>query len=134
MSGATNEINKVTSTIIGVAGKLIIYALVILLMYEGVTRGYQFGYDIFYPTSVAQAPGVDMKVSISEESVWEIGKALKSGGLIESEYTFWVQSFFYEYGGDFKVIPGTYILNNSMTPKEIIIILREGPKEEEAAQ
>ena len=40
MSNTTNEINKVTGTIIRVSWKLIVYAVVVLLLYEGVTRGY----------------------------------------------------------------------------------------------
>ena len=48
MSNTTNEINKVTGTIIRVSWKLIVYALAILFLYEGATRGYQFGYDVFY--------------------------------------------------------------------------------------
>ena len=42
MSQMTKEINAITGTIIGVSGKLIIYALVILLLVEGMTRGYAF--------------------------------------------------------------------------------------------
>ena len=47
MSDTTKEINKVTGTIIRVSWKLIIYALAILMLYEGITRGYAFGHDIF---------------------------------------------------------------------------------------
>ena len=39
---------------------------------------------------------------------------------------------FYEYGrSDNPVLPGTYLLNNSMTGKEIILELRDGVTEEE---
>ena len=46
MSQMTKEINAITGTIIGVSGKLIIYALVILLLVEGMTRGYAFGHEV----------------------------------------------------------------------------------------
>ena len=39
MSHITRDINKVTGTVIGISGKLILYALVILLLAEGITRG-----------------------------------------------------------------------------------------------
>ena len=57
MSRATKEINRITGAIIGISGRLIVCALVVLLLYEGVTKGYEFGHDIFYATSVEAAPG-----------------------------------------------------------------------------
>ena len=48
MSDTTREINKVTGTIIRVSWKLIVYAVVALFLYEGITRGYAFGHDIFF--------------------------------------------------------------------------------------
>lgn len=137
MSHATKEINKITGTIIGVSGKLIVYALVILLLYEGISSGFQFGYEVFHPAPMAAAPGVDMQVTIDEgESVSEISAALKASGLIGNEYVFLIQCRFYEYGsGEHEVLPGAYVLNNSMTSKEIIVSLRDGPpKEEETTQ
>ena len=58
MSQVTKEINAITGTIIGVSGKLIIYALVILLLVEGMTRGYAFGHEVFYATAMEPEPGV----------------------------------------------------------------------------
>ena len=133
MSNTTNEINKVTGTIIRGSWKLIVYALAILFLYEGATRGYQFGYDVFYSSGMASKPGVDMRVTIGEgEKVADIGAALERGGLIKNKYAFFIQSLFYDYGGsEHPVEAGTYILNNSMTSKEIILILREGMEEPE---
>ncbi|MCI8517757.1 MAG: endolytic transglycosylase MltG [Hungatella sp.] len=128
MSNTTNEINKVTGTIIRVSWKLIVYAVIVLAMYEGISRGYQFGHDIFYSSGMASKPGVDMRVTIGEgEKVADIGAALEKGGLIKDKFAFVIQSIFYDYGGsEHPVEAGTYILNNSMTSKEIILILREG--------
>lgn len=136
MSDTTNEINKVTGAIIRVSWKLIVYALAVLLLYEGITRGFAFGYDIFYPSAVAQEPGVDMRVTIGEgEHVADIGVALEKGGLIKNRYAFFIQSIFYDYGSsDHPVESGTYLLNNSMTSKEIILTLREGAKDEETEE
>ncbi len=78
MSNTTNEINKVTGTIIRVSWKLIVYAVIVLAMYEGISRGYQFGHDIFYSSGMASKPGVDMRVTIGEgEKVADIGAALE---------------------------------------------------------
>lgn len=136
MSDATKEINKVTGTIIRVSWKLIIYALAILMLYEGITRGYAFGHDIFCSSPMARKPGMDMWVTIGEEEkVADIGAALEKAGVIKSRYAFLIQSIFYDYGGtNHPVEEGTYLLNNSMTSKEIILILREGIKNEDAEE
>lgn len=137
MSRTTKEINKVTGTIIGVSGKLIIYALVILLLYEGISKGYEFGYEIFHSTPMAAAPGSDVVVEIDKgDTLMNIADKLIQKDLIRNEYAFVVQSKMYAYGkpGKFDIKPGTYILNNSMTSKEMILALRDGPKEEEDKQ
>lgn len=133
MNQTAKEINKVTSTIILVSWKLIVYAVVIMLLYEGVTRGYQFGHDVFYDTAVSQEPGVNMRVTIGDdEKLADIAVALERGGLVKNRYAFLIQSIFYEYGSsDFPVSAGTYLLNNSMTSKEIILMLRDGITEDE---
>ena len=137
MSSTTKEINKVTGAIIGISGKLIFYALVVLLLYEGITKGYAFGYEIFHSTAMAPAPGIDKVVNIREgDSLMDIGKELESKGLIKSEYAFLIRSIFYEYGkaGEHEIIPGEFTLNNSMTAKEMIVELRDGPEEEETEE
>lgn len=136
MSDTTREINKVTGTIIRVSWKLIVYAVAALLMYEGVTRGYAFGHDIFSSSAMAPEPGVDMRVTIKDgEEVTDIAVALEKGGVIKSRYAFVIQSIFYDFGSsDHPVEGGTYLLNNSMTSKEIILTLREGVKDEVAEE
>ena len=136
MSDTTREINKVTGTIIRVSWKLIVYAVVALLLYEGVTRGYAFGHDIFSSSAMASKPGVDMRVTIKDdEEVADIGVALEKAGVIKSRYAFIIQSIFYDYGSsDHPVEAGTYLLNNSMTSKEIILALREGVEEEDTEE
>ncbi len=136
MSSTTNEINKVTGTVIRVSWKLIVYAVAVMLLYEGITKGYAFGHDIFYSPAVAAKPGVSMRVTIGEgEEVADIASALERGGLIRNKYAFIIQSIFYDYGGsENPVEAGTYLLNNSMTSKEIILALREGVKEEDTGE
>ena len=62
MSNRTREINKITTTIISISVKLIVYALIVLLLYEAVAKGYAFGHEIFYAEAVEEAPGHDMVV------------------------------------------------------------------------
>lgn len=127
MSEKTNEINKITGTIISISVRLIIYALVALLLYQGVTKGFAFGYEIFHSSAVAAPPGSDKSVTIKTDSVSAAGKLLKNTGLIANEYIFAIQAKFYDY----EINPGTYVLNTSMTSKDMLKLLNEEPVKEE---
>ena len=129
MSNRTREINKITTTIISISVKLIVYALIVLLLYEAVAKGYAFGHEIFYAEAVEAPPGHDMVVQMTEgESVSEAAEFLARRGLIKSEFAFIFQSKFYDYD---TIYPGTYTLNTSMTSKEILQMLNEKPETEE---
>ncbi len=132
MSNRTREINKITTTIIGISVKLMVYALIILLLYEAVARGYAFGHEIFFAEAVDEAPGQDMVVQIdTKESVSDAAQFLAHKGLIKSEFAFIFQSKFYDYD---TIYPGTYTLNTSMTSKEILQLLNEKPETEDSAK
>ena len=132
---STRDINRVTKAIITISWKLILLALVILLVYESVSRGYQFGYGLFHNTAVDEAPGVDLRVTIGEdESLMNLAVAMEQSGLAKDRFSFIIQCIFYEYG--YKLMgygnpirPGTYLLNTSMSAKEIITTLRDGKVE-----
>ncbi len=133
---STRDINRVTRAIILISWKLILLALVILLVYESVSRGYQFGYGLFHNTAVDDPPGVDLRVTIGEdESLVNLAAAMEESGLAKDRFSFLIQCIFYEYGYRFMgygnpIREGTYLLNTSMPAKEIIITLRDGKVEE----
>lgn len=130
MSKTTREINKITTTVISISVKLILYALIILLLYEAVTQGFAFGHEIFYAEAAEEEPGRDVTVNISQEdSLKDTASILAEYGLITNEFAFVFQGLFYDYG---DIYPGTYTLNTSMTSKEILQVLNEAPVEETA--
>lgn len=127
MSSRTKEINKITGMIISISAKLIIYAVVALLLIEGVTRGYAFGYEVFNSSPMASEPGVDKVVTVEDDSASAVASQLKKLGLIPNETVFIIQNKFYDY----KIHPGSYTLNTSMTSKEMLQILNENPDDED---
>ncbi len=130
MSDAANDINRVTTAIIKASIRLIIYALVILILYEGITAGYQFGYEVFNPTSMTKGAGYEKTVVVKEDqSGFQVGRLLKEDGLIRNEYAFAVQVWLYEY----EIRPGTYVLDTTMDPRDILDILDAGPGEKEGS-
>ncbi len=102
--------------------------MVILLLAEGVSRGYAFGQSFFYQVPMEAAPGTDKVITITEaDSDSEVIRTMKDLGLIDSELEARFQLFFYEY----EIHPGTYTLNTSMTSKDMLQLIYEGPSEVE---
>lgn len=128
MSRTTKEINRITGAIIAISGRLILLSLLAVLLYEGVLRGYEFGHEIFYASSVEAKPGRDQSVTVKEgTSVVQTAKLLAEKGLIANEYSFIIQARFFDY----KVNPGDYTFNTSMTSKEILQMMNDNKGEEE---
>ena len=131
MSRTTNEINKITGAIIAISSRLIIFALVVMLLYEGVTRGYDFGHEIFYASAVEQKPGQDKNITVEKgASAARVARLLKGSGLIANEYSFIIQAEFFDY----KVKPGIYTFNTSMTSKEILQMMNDNTEEKKDKQ
>jgi UPF0755 protein len=131
MSRTTNEINKITGAIIAISSRLIIFALVVMLLYEGVTRGYDFGHEIFYASAVEQKPGQDKNITVEKgASAARVARLLKGSGLIANEYSFIIQAEFFDY----KVNPGIYTFNTSMTSKEILQMMNDNTEEKKEKQ
>lgn len=128
MSRTTKEINKITGAIIALSIRLIILALMILLLYEGITRGYEFGHEIFYASAMESEPGQDKNITIDKgASIAGVAKLLKDNGLIANEYSFIIQAEFFNY----KANPGRYTLNTSMTSRDILQMMNENTEEKE---
>ena len=124
MSRRTREINRVTGGIISISLKLILLALVCILMYEGVTRGYSFGHEVFAPAPMAQGEGVSRQVTVEKGmSAMETGKLLKAQGLIPNEYVFAIEASLYEY----EIHPGTYTFNTAQTSMDMLQMLDDSP-------
>lgn len=114
---------KKSSIIAGGFFRFAVYLIVAAaVIYIGKTA-YDFGYNIFYQQPVdSEDEGKDVTVVVEEgDSVYQIGKTLENRGLIRDAKVFVVQEKLSNYSG--KLQPGTYILNTSMTPDEIMEIL-----------
>ena len=59
MSKLTKEINKISLAVIGISGRLVFYALVLVLLVLGVRKTYEFGHDIFYAPGMEALPATE---------------------------------------------------------------------------
>ena len=127
MSKLTKEINKISLAVIGISGRLVFYALVLVLLVLGVRRTYEFGHDIFYAPAMEALPGTEKTVTLDgTESVADVGKLLEEAGLIRDHVAFSIQAKCYDY----EVKKGSFSLNTSQKSKEIINTLDEETKKE----
>lgn len=79
---------------------------------------------------MTKGAGYEKTVVVKEDqSGFQVGRLLKEDGLIRNEYAFAVQVWLYEY----EIRPGTYVLDTTMDPRDILDILDAGPGEKEGS-
>ncbi len=127
MAHGSEKLNSLSSGILWIAFRIVIYTLLLFVLFRGVTAAYSFGHELFYEQSMEEAPGRDIRVTIPEDmSTEQAAELLARKGLISSPPAFRVQARFF----GLKVKPGTYMLNTSETVKEILEDLNAGAEPE----
>ena len=122
----TKAINALTVMV-----RLLAYVLIVVLVIFGGRKVYELGYEAFSTQTVDPWKEVkEVRITISKElSVSDIGNKLKDAGLIdESVAAFVIQAYAYGYARD--ILPGTYVLNTSMTVEEMLIVMSTAPESE----
>lgn len=123
MRQGSEKLNKLSSEILALALRIVTAALLIFILVRGVSFAYDFGYSAFHEESVEEEPGRDIRVTIPEDmDAFDAAPYLLRKGLLKSVWPFRIQAVFF----GLKVNPGTYTLNTSETPKEILEILDTG--------
>lgn len=104
--------------------KLIILLILVLIVQFIISSGYDFGYNLFAAPAMSSPPGREVTFIVEKgESTSDIIDELAEAGLIRDKFSFRCQIVFYD-----KILqPGEYILNTSMTSKEILLLLNDGP-------
>ena len=99
--------------------KIVVIILVIMVVYRLGSMAYSYGERIFGEPPMESAPGTDIVITVgSEDSVRDIADNLKAAGLIRDAGLFVLQERLAGYKEGVKA--GTYTLNTSMTPEELI--------------
>ena len=122
----TKAINALTAMV-----RLLAYVLIVVLVIFGGRKVYELGSEAFSTQTVDPWKEVkEVRITISKElSVSDIGNKLKDAGLIdESVAAFVIQAYAYGYAND--ILPGTYVLNTSMTVEEMLIVMSTAPESE----
>lgn len=125
--------NKALYNFIRIAFSILLILLVVYATIEVAGIGYDFGYRAFTEPAMEKEPGRDVMIHIKEEmSDSQIAEMLKNKGLIRNDKLFVVQLKLYAYSG--KLQPGLYVLNTSMTPQDMMVILSTVVEETEETE
>lgn len=111
---------RVTLGIIKILLNILFYVVVVVLIVKASGITYDFTYQIFGQVSAAPAPGHDVDIQIKKgESTLNIALKLETNKLIKNKYSFYVKAKLQSHA----IMPGTYVLNTSMTYDEIFDII-----------
>ena len=106
--------------------KIVVVVLIVMVIYRLGSMAYTYGERIFGEPAMAEAPGTDISITVEEtDSVRDVADKLEQAGLIRDAGLFVLVGF------KSGLQPGTYTLNTSQTPEEMIEILSASQTEEE---
>lgn len=110
--------------------KVAIFVVIVLgIVYLG-QNAYHYTHVVFSDAALEKAPGKNVQVKISEDiSGQRLAEVLEDNGLIEDATVFFLQMKLEDFDGYVKA--GTYELNTSMAPSEMIKILSGQDEEDE---
>lgn len=113
---------KITDVIVAVCGTIIKIALaivVVIAIYRGSLKAYEYGYRIFEEPPVSSGEGYTITVNITKDmTATEMGTMLADKGLIRDEKLFVLQYMFSEFKDD--LLPGEHDLSTAMTVEEMM--------------
>ena len=97
-----------------------IYSLLVVLVIILCIRGYRIGLKIFSEEGGQPSPGADVVIEVtSGDSTADVADKLLEKNVISDKFVFKIQTILYE--GKFKA--GSYTVNTSSSPEDVIAIL-----------
>ena len=110
--------------------KIVVLILIVMVIYRLGSMAYTYGERIFGEPAMAEAPGTDIVITVEEtDSVQDVAEKLEQAGLIRDAGLFVIQEKL--VGIKSGLQPGTYTLNTSQTPEEMIETMSASQAEEE---
>lgn len=124
------KISRVLGTLLSILIKVAIAVWIVNFIYSKTVWAYDFGYRVFTENAIADAPGRDVTVSVTEgKSYMEIANILEEKGLVRDANLAFCQILLSEYRE--KLQPGVYILNTSMKTEEMLKMMATQEEEKE---
>lgn len=127
------NVNKAVLKFVKLGITIIIALLIIYVTVSISLTAFDFGYRVFTEPAMEEGKGTDIVVTI-EKSMddGDIGKELENRGLVRNGTLFMIQLKLSAYAD--KILPGTYILNTSMTSKDMMMVMSTPQESEEESE
>lgn len=101
--------------------KLFALAALVFLLYAYGKKAYSFGYQVVAQEALSRPPGKDVAVTLDNGMTGEeLAELLEEKGLVRDAKVFYVQLLFSE---KHQLKKGSYLLNTSQTPEEMLKVL-----------
>lgn len=124
----TKLILKISTFILRILLNITFYVVVILLITSLSKRTYDFCYQVFGQVTASEEPGRDVEIQIKQgESTMSVAGKLEFNKVIVNKYSFYVKAKLKKY----NIMPGTFVVNTSMTYDEIFSIITVPTADEE---
>lgn len=124
------KVQKATLAVVLFLVRLLILIFIAIGIYKVGEYAYAYGYSIVSNTSMEAKPGRDISVTLSKDmTAQDVAKLLERKGLVKDADIFRIQLKVNKY--ESLVEPGSYVLNTSMTPKEMMKVISGEALEEE---
>lgn len=118
------DINKVIYKVVGITFSIMVFLLAVYGTMRVSLVAFDFGYRVFTESAIDEEPGTAITVNVKENTgSVELGKLLYEKGLVRDANLFVLQHQLSAYAD--TILPGTYVLNTAMTPKEMMIVLSD---------
>ena len=116
---------KITSLIVRMLMNIFFYILVVIAIINISKYAYTFTYQLYGPDTVDEAPGREIIFQINKgESTKDIAAKLELNHAIKNKHSFYLKTKLQEY----VIMPGTYVINSSMTYDEILDVVTDYTK------
>ena len=113
---------KITDVIVALCGamiKIAVAVVIVVVLYRGSLKAYDYGYRIFEEPPVSSGEGYTITVNITKDmSAKEMGQMLADKGLIRDPQLFVFQYMFSEFKDD--LLPGEHDLSTAMKVEEMM--------------
>lgn len=131
VSKDTKRKMKQLGGIIQIILNVLFYVVAIIIIMRFSAAAYELSYQIFGNVTVAETPGVDKDIVIEQgDSTLRIATMLEERGVIVNRYSFLIRAKI-SISDRHPIIPGSYVLNTSMSYETIIeVITRTEAKED----
>lgn len=109
--------------------KIVVVILIAMVIYRLGSMAFTYGERIFGELPMTEEPGTDLSITVEEtDSVRDVADKLEQAGLIRDAGLFVIQEKLVGFKSGIQ--PGTYTLNTSQTPEEMIETMSASRPEE----